>query len=51
VASMTTNLTLVTDDSPTDAAIDANDWWDLDMTTLTTEGDVLNCTVEYTRVD
>jgi len=51
VASMTTNLTLVTDDSPTDAAIDANDWWGLDMTTLTTEGDVLNCTVEYTRVD
>lgn len=51
VASMTTNLTLVTDDTPTDAAIDANDWWGLDMTTLTTEGDILNCTVEFTRND
>lgn len=40
--------TLATDDSPTDAAIDANDWWGLDLATLTTEGDVTHCTVEYT---
>jgi hypothetical protein len=43
--------TLYTDDTPTDAAIDANDWWGLDMTTLTTEGDIMHCTVEYTRDD
>jgi len=50
-ASMTANLTLVTDDSPTDAVIDANDWWGIELTTLTTEGDLLHCTVEYTRDD
>ena len=50
-ASPAATTTLYTDDSPTDGAIDANDWWGLDLTTLTTEGDIMHCTVEYTRND
>ena len=47
-ASLSALNTLVTDDSPTDAAVDANDWWGLEATTLTTEPNIAHCTVEYT---
>lgn len=50
-ATVSTTTTNVSDTTATDAAIDDGDWWGLDLTTLTTEGDVTHCTVEFTRDD
>jgi len=50
---MTATTTLVPDTDFTggDSGIADEAFWGLDMTTLTTEADILHCTVEFTRND